>query len=135
MSAFSDLANHPLGRRLGWALLHSIWQGALGAALFAIVRVGMRRRSANARYLASCAMLVAMLTAPICTALWSPATRERVPVGLSVNWSWPNGQMASVGARAGDKAHYIAHVLGGPAQFNQAMPWLVQIWAVGVLVL
>src|SRR5437763_5317428 len=47
--------------RLGWTLLHSIWLGALVAALLALATQPLRRRSANARYLAGCAALVSLV--------------------------------------------------------------------------
>lgn len=49
----------PTVYRIGWALIHSLWLGAAVAAALAAVLVMFRRRSANARYLAGCAALVA----------------------------------------------------------------------------
>src|SRR6266568_999018 len=72
MNMLVEMIDHPLGHRLGWALCHSIWEGALGAAVFAVVRFGLRRRSANARYLAACTMLVVLVVAPIITMLRLP---------------------------------------------------------------
>jgi hypothetical protein len=48
--------------RLGWTLVHFLWQGALIAAVYAAVRrfVG----GANGRYLLACAALAAMMAAP-----------------------------------------------------------------------
>lgn len=39
--------------RLGWTLLHTLWLGAVVAALLAITLLILRRRSLNARYLAA----------------------------------------------------------------------------------
>ena len=71
MSSLLALLNHPLAHRLGWVLLHSLWQGALIAAAFGLVRLALRRRSANARYLAGCLGLALILAAPAATLLFS----------------------------------------------------------------
>ena len=51
--------------RLGWTLLHTLWMGAGVAGLFATTLLILRRRSANARYLAGCAALVVMIALPV----------------------------------------------------------------------
>ncbi len=60
MSAVETFLGRPEVERLGWALLHFIWQGAIGAALLGAALFVLRRASANARYLASCAVLLVM---------------------------------------------------------------------------
>jgi len=52
---------------LSAALLHFIWQGTLVAFLLRITLSLLRNRSANARYLASCAALALMAALPIAT--------------------------------------------------------------------
>ena len=60
MSLFASTEPGPLVTALGWALVHFIWQGALIAVALGAVLHGLRRRSANARYVACCAGLVLM---------------------------------------------------------------------------
>ena len=50
----------PLVNRIGWTLLHFLWEGAVAAALLAVVLAILRGRSAAVRYLASCAGLVVL---------------------------------------------------------------------------
>jgi ankyrin repeat protein/beta-lactamase regulating signal transducer with metallopeptidase domain len=57
--------------RLGWMLLHSVWQIALIGCVHAMFSSQLRRRSANARYLAGCVALLLMAAAPAATFLWS----------------------------------------------------------------
>jgi len=38
MNAFQDLISTGLAYRLGWTLLHSLWQGTAVAALFGLAR-------------------------------------------------------------------------------------------------
>src|SRR4051812_94835 len=48
--------------RLGWAVLHSLWQGAVVAALLVIALTALRHRSAAARH-AACLIALAVLLA------------------------------------------------------------------------
>ena len=62
------------------ALLHSFWQVALIAALYALAATGLRRRSANARYVAGCVALALMVALPAATAVLAPGPgRPAVP--------------------------------------------------------
>ena len=55
------LLNHPWADRLGWTLLHFLWQGILVAALYAVARaLAGDRISARGRYAIACASLLAM---------------------------------------------------------------------------
>lgn len=49
---------------LGWALLHSLWQGALVALLLAVALATVGRRAAQARYALACGALVLSLALP-----------------------------------------------------------------------
>lgn len=51
---------NPIVWRLGWALLHFVWQGAAIAVIVAGLMWLLRRRSSNARYLTACAGMLAM---------------------------------------------------------------------------
>ena len=64
--------------RLGWTLLHSLWQFAAVAILLAIGLALMSRRSAQARYLLSCAALLGMVLLAAGT-FFSVEVAERVP--------------------------------------------------------
>jgi beta-lactamase regulating signal transducer with metallopeptidase domain len=67
----TTLLNQPWTERLGWTLLHFLWQGTLVAALYGLGRAWAGGRiSANGRYLLACASLLAMAAAPAVT-YWS----------------------------------------------------------------
>ena len=52
------LLNQPWTERLGWTLLHFLWQGILVAALYALARAfAAGRISARGRYAMACASL------------------------------------------------------------------------------
>jgi beta-lactamase regulating signal transducer with metallopeptidase domain len=54
---------------LGWALIHSLWQCAVIAILFAAVNLALRRASANLRYMLAYSALLAMPAAALATFL------------------------------------------------------------------
>lgn len=60
MHAIEAFLGRPEVERLGWALLHFAWQGAIGAAVLAATLFVLRRASANMRYVASCSVLLLM---------------------------------------------------------------------------
>jgi hypothetical protein len=47
MNAIQILSSQPWAERLGWALIHFLWQGLSIAALYAGVRRGFARTSSN----------------------------------------------------------------------------------------
>ncbi len=70
MNAFTMMLQADWAERVGWTLLHSIWQIALLATGYAIAAVFLRRRSATARYSVGCVLLFAMVACPLSTLLW-----------------------------------------------------------------
>jgi beta-lactamase regulating signal transducer with metallopeptidase domain/uncharacterized protein involved in exopolysaccharide biosynthesis len=75
MNAPWELVSHPLAYRTGWVLLHSVWQGCFVGIAFGALRYGLRRHSANLRYLAGCAALVLLFAGPVVTVIsgWTPS--------------------------------------------------------------
>ena len=69
MTTLLSILNQPLASQVGWAVLHSLWQGALIGLAFGLARLVLRRRSANARYLAGCLSLGLLLAGPVATVL------------------------------------------------------------------
>ncbi len=53
--------------RLGWVLVHSLWQFALLSAIAFVLQRAMRRASSSARYLVLLGMLAAIVAAPLVT--------------------------------------------------------------------
>jgi TonB family protein len=99
------------------ALLHFVWQGTFIAILLAIGLFGMRKRSANARYLVSCAALAVLLVLPVLTMYLlyqSPA-----PVS-GVQLASPNSAAAPLPPR---NTHWLVSLEA----------WVVPVWCFGVL--
>lgn len=67
MNLASNLADQPMVAQLGWTVVHSLWQGLAIAILLRLLLTFPLRRSARARYVASCLALAAMALLPIAT--------------------------------------------------------------------
>ncbi len=82
MTALQIIFNSEITHRLGWVLVHFLWQGALVAAVLAGVLTALRKKSANARYAAACCAMLAMVILPAVTILFidvpSPQTNTAV---------------------------------------------------------
>ncbi|MCD4700148.1 MAG: hypothetical protein K8R91_06220, partial [Phycisphaerae bacterium] len=63
MTALESFLTNPFIQRVGWALLHFLWQGSTVAIILALVLL-LGRRSSNLRYLAACAAMALMLLLP-----------------------------------------------------------------------
>jgi beta-lactamase regulating signal transducer with metallopeptidase domain len=113
------LLNHPSTERLGWTLLHFLWQGILVAALYALARaLAGGRMSARGRYATACAALLAMTAAPAVTYWWLGTSGHAAPIG----------DLAGPGAR-----QFASDVAYSPVTdpWQQAMPAIVMAWFVG----
>ena len=147
------LISSDLVYRVGWTLLHSLWQGAAIAALLALVLTLLRRRSPNARYVCSAASLGAILLLPL-------ATFQLVPSPSGAPSSAPDPGARSVlarspmlppvsapaiaaapspgapGERGGEGLHWLReHLLSIPRILNHHLPFVVSIWLLGVCTL
>ena len=113
---------NPWVDRLGWALIHFLWQGALIALLYVAAR---RSRTPQTRYLVGCLALAAMTLAPIVTF----AISGQPELAQTHTFASPVPT---------DPAHIEAlQIL--PASLQQAahpeiMPWLVMAWFAGAIV-
>lgn len=113
------LLNQPWTDRLGWTLLHFLWQGILVATLYALARaLAGSRISARGRYAIACASLLAMSAAPALTYWWLGDSGPAARIGSFADW----------GAR-----QLAAGVAYSPVTdpWQQAMPGIVIVWFAG----
>jgi beta-lactamase regulating signal transducer with metallopeptidase domain len=102
------------------ALLNFVWQGIVVAMLLWITLAALRRRSANARYVASCAALSLLAVVPVvtgCMAYTRPVAADAAPFTI-----------AAVAAMVGPiqtRVDWVAAAEG----------WMLPIWACVVLLL
>ena len=62
-----SLAHSSLADRIGWVLVHSLWQFALVALLAVVLQWALKRRSAITRYWSLLAAMFVMVAVPIAT--------------------------------------------------------------------
>jgi uncharacterized protein (TIGR03435 family) len=135
MNAMQILASEAWVERLGWALVHFLWQGLAIAALYAAARRAMARApSPNARYLLACAALGAMMAAPLVT--WELLRPPDTGPDAAYRIQTPPPAAPTAGIATTSTATLPASVRATvssvpPAQF---LPWVVMIWLAGAIV-
>jgi uncharacterized protein (TIGR03435 family) len=124
------LLRHPWVERLGWTLVHFLWQGLAIAVLYAGARLLARRSSPNARYLLACAALAAMMAAPLATWGLMGAPDGAADATCRIRNTPPATFTGGLAATA-LPASLCATVSGAPpAQF---LFWAVMIWLAGAV--
>jgi bla regulator protein blaR1 len=119
---------------LGWALVHFLWQGALVAAMLAVLDLAARGASARLRYALAATALAVMATLPAVTftvVRARHAAPPRPPAAIA-------GDTAVVRASAGDAGRLAASDAAAPglrARIAPALPEVVGLWLAGVAVL
>jgi beta-lactamase regulating signal transducer with metallopeptidase domain len=157
MNAVAGFLSDPVVQRLGWVLVHSLWQEALVAILLAAVLRGLRREAPRARYAAGCAAMILMLALPVVTYFHGPMERgtsaakqeatttqgtgERAaPDASTINGAAPSSttRLSTTPFAAASVAmrRWAAHALGSlEHSLPRVLPWLVGVWFAGVLIL
>src|SRR4051812_8939366 len=127
------LLSHPLAERIGWTLLHSLWQGAAVATLLPVVLFALRARSAGARYLASCAAMLVIALAPVVTFFVLPGSPHRSVAASPSITSDPTESVAMPPVNLRDDARPQRVTMRD--LLRPALPWLVLGWSAGVFTL
>ncbi len=146
MNGMGRLLDDPVVLRLGLALIHFLWQGTVVAAVAALVLVALRRASPATRYVSLLAVLAVMAATPVATYLvMSAAPRSVAARSVPASASAPiaSGTTVAVPASAAAprrESHIRAVRPGvyrrpGLASLRSLLPWVVLLWAAGVVVL
>jgi beta-lactamase regulating signal transducer with metallopeptidase domain len=120
--------------RLGWTLLHSVWQGiALAAALWVALRmIGIARP--RARYAVSLVAMLAMTLTAIATGILVQSPQRIVPEAAV-----PDRALLPAAVHEVDLSLMSSPPQPLPSQpfwtEQRIMPWLVAGWSAGVLML
>src|SRR5258708_28354608 len=130
----------PGAQALGWALLHLLWQGVLVAAILAGTLALMKRQSANARYLASCGAMIALLVLVVATAVraYDPAAEPTpaFPATATMHAATLVDTTADLLPIAASNTPTTAQLFArAVATASPHLPTIVLIWAMGVLLL
>ncbi|MCA1592051.1 MAG: polysaccharide deacetylase family protein [Acidobacteria bacterium] len=141
----------PIYQAIGWALLHSLWQCALVAVLFALASVVLKNSAAGTRYALACIALALALILPIATGCFVFSFSQMPFTG---GRELKDGAMTNrVPARSGTKHEQLAPVPDATGETSQAessasalqdwagerfttlLPRLVVVWLCGVALL
>jgi uncharacterized protein involved in exopolysaccharide biosynthesis len=133
---FTLLLDHALLHRIGWALIHSLWQGAFIAAAYALLGVALRGQSAQARYLAGCLALALLAASPVITFMMSSEeARTRVETSTRSGALAQSTYATTASSTAAPVSNVIPDWLVAAAdRLSEVTPWLALGWAAGVLV-
>lgn len=74
MEILENILSQGLVQRLGWTLVHFVWQAGMVALLLAILLKLLRKSSANLRYIVACLALVIVVLLPAITMNLIPVT-------------------------------------------------------------
>jgi beta-lactamase regulating signal transducer with metallopeptidase domain len=123
------------------ALFHFLWQGAAIAALLSVVLIGLRRSSANSRYVAACVALGLMVILPAVTTmvLYEPqggTVTSAVPAlpdepGAEVVGGDVAGSESMAGA--GQPREFAGAFDMLPLSWAELRAWAVPVWLLGIL--
>ncbi|MBM4038621.1 MAG: M56 family metallopeptidase [Planctomycetes bacterium] len=146
MDSLNAIVGSDVAYRLGWAVLHTVWGAAAIALLWGAATAALRRRSANARYLAGCVAMAMMAAFPM-TAFLRTHAPERPhqatvdlpaiafviePLGGAIGpgtlGDHPPGPLPPPRAR-------MSWLAVASRALEPAVPWVALAWMAGVLVL
>ncbi len=148
MNAMNHILWQEITARLGWTLIHSLWQVAVIGAVLAILLRLLRRASASLRYLFASVALLLIALLPLLTAgsMSSPLVRAAspiapapasmtptAPVAAKVSAPKPAAPPASATFKWWSNSRYWKQ--RGTELLESALPHLVSGWLVGVLAL
>ena len=132
MTMLTAFASQPWVERLGWTLVHFLWQGFAIAAIYAAVRRALACAwGPNARYLLACMTLGILMVAPLVTwaLLGATANPQNVP---GIHDTPPSPVVRSYGTAALPGAVAVNDAASG--QQEQFLSWVVLIWLAGAVV-
>jgi uncharacterized protein (TIGR03435 family) len=134
MNAMQMLSSEAWVERLGWTLLHFLWQGLAIAVLYAAARRGVARASSpHVRYLLACAALAAMMAAPLVTGGLMRPSAASPDAAYRIRSAPPAASATGIAAATATLPASVRAAVSGvqPAQF---LLWVVMVWLAGAVV-
>jgi uncharacterized protein (TIGR03435 family) len=130
MNTIQILSSQPWVERLGWTLVHFLWEGLSIAGLYAGARLGAAHGSRpNTRYLLACAAMAAMMAAPLVT--WSLLR----PVDAISEYGYRlHSVTPAVSKAAAAPLSATVEASASLVRAGQYLPWVVMIWLAGAMV-
>lgn len=146
--ALENILSQEMIQRLGWTLLHFVWQATAMALLLAILLTILRKASANVRYIMACAALGLVVLLPIVTmSLVRVSTPQPIadiepppaPVVVSMQPMTVETPLAKVVEvekpvkfESVDTAPTVSWKQRASEKLEESLPYLVTGWLIGV---
>ena len=140
MKILEVLLNQQIIQLIGWALLHSLWQGIIIVAFLKIAMIFLRKASANARYILAYVSLVLILMLPLFTG-W--ITYRSTLNSFSASSANQAGNLFETDGKVIDTSEQIQIFQTNKPlhswtdnlyRIENLLPWLVMIWFSGVFI-
>jgi beta-lactamase regulating signal transducer with metallopeptidase domain len=132
MNAMQMLSSEAWVERLGWTLVHFLWEGLAIWLLYAVARRLMARSSSpNARYLLACAALATMMAAPLAT--WRLMQQPDASPGATYHIRSIPPAPSTTGVATATLSDSVRATVpsGEPAEL---LTWIVIVWLAGAAV-
>ncbi len=146
MATLQTLLSQQMIERLGWTLIHFVWQATAVALLLAVALRLLRRRSANVRYLVSCLAMVLIVALTLVTMSLVEVSRPVAEAGPTLG-TLPMSvtpveviELAQLPIESFDapvpampeRAIRVPWTQRAANALEPALPWLVSGWLLGV---
>jgi len=145
MDTLENILSQEVVHKLGWTLLHSLWQGGVAALLLVVLLRVLRKSSANLRYVVACLGLALITLLPVLTFYVVPAPVPMPDVESVPSFSVPvTGQLQEVYDADVPLQRAAEYMQMSPAVswrqramnfYTSALPYIVFGWLVGVIAL
>jgi len=145
--ALENILSQEIVQKLGWTLLHFIWQAAAVALLLGILLAVLRKSSANLRYIIACAALGLIVLLPIVTMQLVPVSVPQTTADIKPSPAsvivpvQPNEEALLARAIEYEEPTQLESVNSAPlASWKQraverlelTLPYIVSAWLLGV---
>ncbi|MHC4167800.1 MAG: M56 family metallopeptidase, partial [Planctomycetota bacterium] len=148
MMALENILSQEIVQRLGWTLLHFVWQAAAVALLLAVLLAILRKASANLRYTIACLALGLIVLLPVVTIQLVPVSVFEPPTSVQpAPVVLPPEQVSELHVAevpVVEPPVHVETVSPAPAMpwrqraaelLEPALPYVVSGWLIGVLAL
>ncbi len=133
MNPAQILAAQPWVERLGWTLLHFLWQGLCIAGVYAAARGTVARHwHPQARYLLSCAAMAGMIAAPAIT--WTGMRAPDTTVGAVSRTGGAPESVSTSRIAPLPPTSLPASAIASEVAAQRLLPWVVMLWFAGAAV-
>jgi len=146
MATLETLLSQQMIERLGWTLIHFVWQAAVVTLLLAVVLRCLRRSSSNVRYIASCLALALIVALPLVTMsfvevsrpvaeagpILTPPPADPTPVEVIELADLPLEPLDAAPLETPQQTVRIPWTQRIATALEPALPWLVLGWLLGV---